>query len=142
MTLRWAAVLAALAAAGGAEAGPCPAYGVHVEKNDLVPREEVARWASDALAREGILGAGGACFVHVALVAMPLTRGKKEAGWVAHVAVSARRRVDAGRQVVVEHETGKLMIAPRREELAADVRSYVEASVANLGDRPAGAAPR
>lgn len=125
-------------AAGVAPARPAPVvctrYRAQAEKNELVPEEEVATWASAALEKAGLLDPASPCFLHARITAGPIRTGGREDGWVAHVALSTRRYLKDGK--LVTNEKGMLFVEPRREGVVAKARGFVEEFVAKVKAAP------
>ena len=118
------------APAKAAAQAPCTRYRAQAEKNDRVPEDQAAAWATAALERAGLLDPASACFVHVRITAGPIRTGGRQDGWVAHVAVSTRRYLRDGK--LVTHEKGLLLVEAEQGALVARARSFVEEWVAAL----------
>jgi hypothetical protein len=128
--LRTAAASLALALASGARAELCPGYRVKVEENALVAREDAERWATRALARAKRLDERSRCFVYVVVTAIRMKAGDEEAGWAAHVHVSARRFVDSAQ--LIESEQVAMFTGARRDDVVVSLRGAIESSVSKL----------
>jgi hypothetical protein len=106
----------------------CPKYRVIAEENELAGADDVAAWAKGPLERAALLDERSPCYLHVRVTAGKTSAGGKVDGWVAHVAVSVRRYVKAGK--LISNEKGMLFIEPKRDGVVAKARSFVEEFVA------------
>jgi hypothetical protein len=123
--------------------GACLRYRVQAERNELAPDAEVAAWATAALERIRLHDPRSPCYLLVRITAGPTRTRGQEDGWVAHVALSARRLQKDGK--LVSRERGKLFVEAERDAVVARVRGLVEEWVGTLAspapEAPAGASP-